>query len=42
MQWWDAADDLWYAARLRLSALHYLWAPVARTLTALSALLLTI
>ena len=41
MQWWDAADDLWYALRLRLAAGHYLVAPLVRTLLAVAALALT-
>ncbi|MEL6198581.1 MAG: hypothetical protein AAFQ62_14030 [Pseudomonadota bacterium] len=40
MQWWDALDDLWYAARLRLSALHYIVAPLNRALLAVAGLLL--
>lgn len=24
MQWWDMADDLWFACRLRLAALEHL------------------
>lgn len=40
MQWWDAADDLWYAMRLRLDALHHLAGPATRTLFAVAALLL--
>lgn len=42
MQWWDALDDLWYAARLRLAALHYLVAPVQRHLMAVAGLLLIV
>ena len=42
MQWWDALDDLWYALRLRLSALHYLVAPLQRALVALAGLLLVV
>ena len=42
MQWWDALDDLWYALRLRLAALHYLVAPLQRSLVALAGLLLTV
>ena len=42
MQWWDAADDLWFALRLRLAALHHLAAPASRTLVAFAGLLLTV
>ena len=42
MQWWDALDDLWYALRLRLAALHYLLAPLQRACVALCGLLLTV
>lgn len=30
MQWWDTADDWWFALRLRLDASEYLASPVAR------------
>ena len=30
MQWWDMADDLWFACRLRLAALHHLARPASR------------
>lgn len=40
MQWWDSLDDLWYAARLRLAALHYTLGPLRRALLAAAGLLL--
>jgi hypothetical protein len=37
MQWWDMADDLWYASRLRLAALQHLCLPALRGLLVIAA-----
>ncbi len=40
MQWWDMADDLWFAARLRLAALAHWVTPLLRGVLLISAGLL--
>ncbi|MEO0575222.1 MAG: hypothetical protein AAF004_07145 [Pseudomonadota bacterium] len=40
MQWWDDLDDLWFAARLRLSGWHHWASPLARGSISMAALLL--
>ena len=40
MQWWDMADDLWFAARLRLAALEHWLKPMLYVALAAAAGLL--
>lgn len=42
MQWWDAADDLWFAFRLRAAALEHLVGALARNAMALAGMLLIV